>query len=134
MLLALGLCIGSGLWDWPHRGDVRAGLKIAPDLAGKQISATLVWRRRDAQPEEKRVLVTTQNDTVLSGVSAPLVEQHSGVVVFTPPMPGVYYCYYLPYTQSGIGHITFAWDPPSNESSGVEWQRLPSLPQAAISF
>ena len=134
--LWVGFC-GSGLWDWSHRGDVRAALSIGPEHAGQQIAATIVWRRRDSRPELKRVLVTDSNDAILSGVLTPSVEQHSGVVVFTPPTPGKYYCYYLPYTQSGIGAgFKFAWDPPSTESvlGTVDWRRLSSLPTSAVTL
>ena len=59
----------TGLWDWPHRGDVRAALTVGADLAGATLAATIVWRRRDAHPEQKRVLVTDANDVPLSGAA-----------------------------------------------------------------
>lgn len=97
-------------WDWHHRGDVRAKLTVPPELANRTIAARIVWRRRDADPGCKRVLVTDRNNTELSAVSTPVLDQHSGVVVFSPTAAGSYYVYWLAYTQSGIGHITFAWD------------------------
>ena len=47
-------------------------------------------------------------------------EQHQGVVVFTPPSAGTYYVYWLQYTQSGIGHITFQWDHPHEEAPWLQ--------------
>ncbi len=136
-LTCLGLA--SGQWDWAHRGDVRAALSVGHEYVGKQISATIEWRRRDAEPEQKRVLLTAEDGTVLTGVTTPRVEQHSGTVVFTPPTAGIYYCYYLPYTQSGIGAgFQFAWDAPTSAvqraGSSADWGGLPRLPGTAITL
>jgi hypothetical protein len=59
-----------------------------------------------------------------------LVEQHQGIVIFTPPVAGTYYVYWLPYTQSGIGHITFAWDTPQAEND--TWTSVGSWTGASI--
>ena len=58
---------------------------------------------------------------VLPNVTTPVVEQHRGVIVFTPlptshshPAPQTYYVYYMPYTQSGIGHSDEHWVAPNS--------------------
>ena len=77
--------------------------------------ASVVWRRRDAHPENKAIILTDSAGWVLKRhVSTPVVEQHRGVVVFTPhPTPQIYYLYYMPYTQSGVGHAKTTWTPPA---------------------
>ena len=133
---------GSGLWNWAHRGDVRAVLQVPATLAGHHIAATVEWRRRDQQLTQKRVLVTDSADNVIPS-HAPVIEEHqgaihmhrqhtdgehshalhtqqhisqrhiaqqhtaapsassrlTGVLVFEPPVAGLYYVYWLPYTQ-----------------------------------
>ena len=115
----------SARWLWPHRGDVRAVITVTKAelaaAAGGPVAAVVEWRRRDANPSEKGVIVTDSEDTVLNA-STPLITQHHGVVVFTPSTPAggnqTYYVYYMPYTQSGIGSVHLAWDPPDAGQSG----------------
>ena len=94
-LLALGCAVPvcglggepGGLWDWRGRGDVRAVVDVAAgDLrrAGAGLSAVIEWRRRDAEPGQKAVIVTDSAGNVVANATAPVVEQHRGVVVFTP--------------------------------------------------
>ena len=125
-LILLPACSAAdSAWLWPHRGDVRAAITLtAAELAaaaGGPIAAVVEWRRRDANPEKKAILVTTSAGDILHNVTVPVITQHMGVVVFTPEpaSPGddsagsqTYYVYYMPYTQSGVGHVHLTWDPP----------------------
>lgn len=101
-------------WDWSHRGDVRAIVSVPEALVGTEVSVTIVWRRHDFRPEGKRVLVTDHSGLELANITTPVVEQHYGVVTFTPSRLSTnrtYFVYWLPYTQSGIGAgMRFAWD------------------------
>ena len=99
MLAELPGTASTGLWKAAHRGDVRAELTVPSSLSKQLLSATIVWRRRDANPAQKRVLVTDSNDNEISSHVA-VIEQHQGVVLFTPPSPGTYYVYWLPYVAS----------------------------------
>jgi hypothetical protein len=58
----------------------------------------IVWRRSDRAPDTKRVVVTFANDTVVTNAFAPIVTQHSGVVVFTPPATVANQTYVTPPT------------------------------------
>jgi hypothetical protein len=114
----------SSRWPWPDRGDVRAVISLSQDhdssVQGGVVAARIQWRRRDANPEKKAVIVTDSEGLPLANVTVPLITQDHGVVVFTPrPAPAnqTYFVYYLPYTQSGIGHATMAWAPPANANS-----------------
>jgi hypothetical protein len=100
-------------WPWSHRGDVRAVVEVPPALAGKEVSVVIEWRRHDAHPEQKKVLVTDHTDRVIDSDS-PVVTPHNGVVTFNTSSlleDSIYFVYWLPYTQSGIGSgMKFAWD------------------------
>ena len=111
-------------WPWPHRGDVRAVIilpsanELGPTdeggaaAAAGPVAALVQWRRRDAQPGLKGIIVTDVAGEVLSGVSTPVITKDHGVIVFTPSAGAnqTYFVYYMPYTQSGVGQAHFAWD------------------------
>ena len=110
-------------WAWPHRGDIRAVITLTPATllaAGSgPVSARIQWRRRDANPEQKAVIVTDSAGAVLAGVSTPVLTLDHGVVTFTPAPPQAssanhtYFVYYMPYVQSGIGNVHLTWDKPN---------------------
>lgn len=108
---------GGSKWDWRGRGDVRALVNVSAtvlrEAAGGSLAAIVEWRRRDANPDQKAIIVTDGTGQVLPSrhnVSAPVVQSHKGVIVFLPhPTPQCYYIYYMPYTQSGVGHANMKW-------------------------
>ena len=107
-------------------------------LLGRKIAVPIVWRRHDAQPEGKRVLVTDQHDTLIEAVEVPVLDQHHGVVTFVPrrlandSASRTFYVYWLPYTQSGIGAgLRFAWDPPTGAGMAALGTFEPVLGSAA---
>jgi hypothetical protein len=119
LALVVNLVAGQSLWPWAHRGDVRAVVQVPPALRGSPVTVEVVWRRHDVNPELKRVVVTDSNDVEMEGAWAAVLTAHSGIIAFTPPRPmagmsgnqtSTYFVYWLPYTQSGIGRIKFAWD------------------------
>jgi hypothetical protein len=67
------------------------------------VRAEIVWRRRDQNPSAKRVVVTDSEDSEIADARAPVVNLHSGHVVFTPNISladQTYFVYYLPYTNN----------------------------------
>ena len=114
--------LSSTKWAWSHRGDVRAVVLVPQSLVGQELSTTIVWRRHDAQPDNKRVLVTDYNGAEINSM-APLITQHYGVITFIPPAQSTnhtYFVYWLPYTQTGIGAgMHFAWDKPGPETKTI---------------
>ena len=133
-LLPLAAAEPAAGWLWPHRGDVRAAITLThaelASASGGPVAAVVEWRRRDANPQQKRIIVTDSVGQILN-VSTPVITQHEGVVVFTPTSASsgsgssagagsgtggeasqTYYVYYMPYTQSGVGSVHLAWDPP----------------------
>ena len=98
---------GSGTSEPVSLGDIRAVVHAA--TAGQPIQAQIWWRRRDAHPELKAVIVTDANNKPLPAVALH-VSSDCGVVRFTPPAAGLYHVYYLPFVQSGgNAHTHFHW-------------------------
>eukprot|EP01048_Picozoa_sp_COSAG05_P015088 COSAG05_NODE_1778_length_4099_cov_2.396000_1_plen_958_part_00 len=117
-----------GLWDWSGRGDVRAVVTVSAGMmeeaAAGPVAAVVEWRRRDTDLS-KAVIVTDSAGHVLTNISTPVMEQHSGIVVFTPGSAGTYYVYYMPYTQSGIGHANMKWV--AGGGGGGDWESAGSF-------
>ncbi len=87
---------------WPEAlGNHRAVIQVAD--AGDAVRAHLEWRRRDRDPETKRVLVTTAADEAIPNAVALNVTRIAADIVFQPTAgPGEYHVYYLPYTVQAM--------------------------------
>ena len=80
------------------------------DPGASKVDAVIWWRRRDAHPERKAVLVTDDKANPVALVAPPLVSAPCGVVSFVPNGAALYHVYYLPYYQSGTGaQLRFHW-------------------------
>ena len=83
LALLLGCCCGAlpddaAKWPWPHRGDVRAVITVAPTelstaaAAGGPLAAVVQWRRRDAPGAQRSAeLLAASPVTVPRAVAAP---------------------------------------------------------------
>lgn len=82
----------------PDLGDVRAQIRVVH--AAEAVWAHIPWRRRDAAPDEKAVVVVdARTGEHLQNVARVQITREFGDIVFQPPTaPGRYYLYYLPYT------------------------------------
>ena len=105
----------AAIGDWPaptgslYKGDVRATLHVS-DPGASKVEAVIWWRRRDAHPERKAVLVTDDKANPISLLAPPLVSGPCGVLSFVPNGAALYHVYYLPYHQSGTGaQLHFHW-------------------------
>jgi hypothetical protein len=97
-LSAQTLRYGIGNWPADSLGNHRAVVRVATPNAA--VFVHIPWRRRDADPERKEVLIysarTAQRVTNLSRVE---INRDYGDFVFEPVSgPGDYYFYYLPYS------------------------------------
>ena len=104
-----------GSWPAPrgdglHLGDVRAVLVVNRSSGGNDsVAAQIFWRRRDAHPYLKAVVVTDSSHRWMP--SSATVSAGCGRVTFSPLSGrGVYYAYYLPHYQTGGGAaLHFRW-------------------------
>lgn len=86
---------------WPESlGNHRAVLRVG--VGGQAVRAHVEWRRRDRDPETKRIVVTTAADEPIANAVALNVTRIAADVVFKPTAgPGEYHVYYLPYAVQG---------------------------------
>jgi len=92
---------GVGEWDADSLGNHRVVLKVSEK--GDAIWAHIPWRRRDAHPEEKLVIVVdASTGERITNVRCIRIERAYGDVVFQPKTaPGEYHVYYMSYITSG---------------------------------
>lgn len=77
-------------------GNHRAVIRVR--AAGEAVWVDIPWRRRDAGPEKKAVLVTDEAGTEIRDVDPVLIDREHGQILFRPVSgAGTYYVYYLPY-------------------------------------
>ncbi|MBN1939464.1 MAG: hypothetical protein JW843_07750 [Candidatus Aminicenantes bacterium] len=106
LLASLGLAAQdvpyqTGDWDNERFGNHRAVVRV--EKPAEAVSASIPWRRRDAEPEKKAVLVfDAATGLRVQNVLAANVTRERGDIVFQPATaPGDYWVYYLPYRQAG---------------------------------
>jgi hypothetical protein len=112
---------GVGRWDpesglGNHRAVVRVEALSA--AAAKRLTAARVvipWRRRDADPDRKNVLVVDASTGARVTNVIPLdINREFGDIVFEPrTVPGDYYFYFMPYRSEGRkNYPNVKYDPP----------------------
>jgi hypothetical protein len=69
----------------------------------KRLHRGIFWRRRDARPENKDVIVVdAATGKRVNNVATVRVNRECGDLLFQPPTaPGEYYFYYLPFKTAG---------------------------------
>ncbi len=103
-----------------------AGAESEAGAEADAVFVTIPWRRRDADPASKGVIVVdAATGDAVRNVLATRIEHGSGDVVFQPnPGSSVYHLYYLPWQSSGGYYPAITYPTPtqlqeaSRESAG----------------
>ncbi|MDO6430673.1 DUF6067 family protein [Flavitalea sp. BT771] len=91
-----------GCWNADSLGNHRVVVKYE-GAAGAIAKAHIPWRRRDARPESKRIIIqdAVTGMPVLNKTVGPINREY-GEIFFQPMSgPGTYYIYYMPYHNEG---------------------------------
>lgn len=91
----------TGDWNGDELGNHRAVLRV--EVKADAVRAHIPWRRRDLQPEKKRILVfDAKSGFRLKNVLAVDINREFGEIIFQPStVQGDYYVYYMPYRLAG---------------------------------
>ena len=87
-----------GIGDWPESfGNHRARIRVAEKA--EAVWVHIPWRRRDAKPENKEIIVVdAATNKRVDNVLRVNVNREFGDLLFQPATaPGEYYVYYMPY-------------------------------------
>jgi hypothetical protein len=103
------------------------------------VRVNIPWRRRDRDPERKRIIVVdAASNQPITNLARLRLDRFEGVLAFQPQtVPGDYFVYYLPFKpQPGWGNYDYDYLPPLDTAS-ADWKaRLPTntaaLPSATV--
>lgn len=92
---------GNNRWNPDLLGNHRAVVQFSG--SGTVAKTTIEWRRRDENPEQKRIIVQdAKTGKDILNVKSDIINRESGTVLFEPVSgKGTYYVYYLPYIDEG---------------------------------
>jgi len=96
-----------------HRAVVELDAPVLQDGTPEAVAVTIPWRRRDADPAGKSIVVldATTGEPVTDAV-ALRVENASGDLAFRPnPGSTLYHVYYLPWRSTGGYYPTVSYPP-----------------------
>ena len=93
---------GNDSWNPDLLGNHRAIV----EYSGKDVVAktTIEWRRRDNNPEQKRIIVQdAKTGKEILNIKTTNINRETGTIYFEPISgKGTYYVYYLPYIDEGL--------------------------------
>ncbi len=104
----------TGCWNPDSLGNQRVVVRCPNVTASRLAEVMIPWRRRDENPERKRIIVQdSATGKRVRNVRVWSVTREEGDIVFEPISgEGTYYVYYLPYRNEGR----------SNYPRGVYWK------------
>ena len=121
---------GLGHWVADSTGNHRAVVRVA--APAEAVRVHILWRRRDPDPEKKRVVVTTADDVRIANAVAIAVTREAGDIAFEPVAgAGEYHVYWMPYTgtfRSNYPKITYR---PFDSTASPTWLTAHGLDAAA---
>ncbi len=88
-------------WNPDSLGNHRVVLQF--DNNGKYAKAIIPWRRRDHNPEQKRIIIEdAKTQQKILNIKASTLNREYGEIYFEPTSgSGEYYVYYMPYKNEG---------------------------------
>ena len=92
---------GNNSWNADSLGNCRAVVNY--NGTGKTARVIIEWRRRDNNPETKKIIVQDSKTGVLiHNIATGIINREVGDIYFEPVSgPGKYYVYYMPYRNEG---------------------------------
>lgn len=113
---------GDNSWNPDLLGNHRAVVQYSGK--GTIAKATIEWRRRDENPDQKRIIVQdAKTGKNILNVKSAAITRESGTVFFEPVSgKGTYYVYYLPYIDEGpsVYYPKGVYAKPEN-TADVQW-------------
>jgi len=111
---------GTGQWNADSLGNQRAVVRVSAPAPA--VLAVIPWRRRDRDPELKRIIVQSAAGLPVTNVVPLAITRETGEVAFEPAAgAGDYFIYYLPYrgsVRSNYPKITYQ---PPDSTADPAW-------------
>lgn len=132
----MAIAYAVGAWDYETLGNHRVVLAVTQVQSA--VRAVIPWRRRDAQPEQKRLLIFSESGAAVRNIARLEITRETADLVFEPVAgPGVYYLYpqaYTGTTQAPYPQIEYLGpEEPPDPAWQAGWQaHAATLPQAEV--
>jgi arylsulfatase A-like enzyme len=131
----------TGDWDSESLGNHRAVVRVespavgtaAADRAGAgapdAVRVRIPWRRRDAEPERKNiVIVDAATGERIENIARIDINREFGDLVFQPAtVPGDYFVYYMPWVSEGRSNYPTVTYPGPEVTADADWLRRQGL-------
>ena len=112
---------GNNSWNPDSLGNHRAVVEF--NDTGKIAKVIIPWRRRDKDPQDKRIIVEdAKTKQKILNIKSGMLNREYGEIYFEPVSgSGTYYVYYMPYKNEGRSNYPKGvYLKPENTASG-EW-------------
>tara|TARA_R110000868_G_scaffold156599_1_gene383544 strand:- start:26457 stop:29465 length:3009 start_codon:yes stop_codon:yes gene_type:complete len=111
---------GNDSWNPNLLGNHRAVVEFSGK--GDIAKTTIAWRRRDQNPEQKRIIVQDATGATISNIKTVDINRESGTIYFEPVSgQTTYYVYYMPYIDEGdANYLKGVYATPENKAD-VQW-------------
>lgn len=111
----------AGCWNPDSLGNHRVVLSFAG--SGKYARIKIPWRRRDENPQNKRIIIEDAKTTQrILNVKSGNLNRESGEIYFQPmPGAGTYYVYYMPYKNEGRSNYPKGAYLKPDTTASAEW-------------
>jgi len=122
---------GVGAWDSETLGNHRVVVRV--EDAGGAVVVDVPWRRRDADPGGKALIVTDAEDQPIDNVARISLDRERAVLAFEPTAgPGTYHVYFLPWVGEGRSNYPTVTYPAPEDRSEPAWRRANGLDEAGL--
>ena len=108
-------------WNPDSLGNHRAVIEF--NGTGNIAKAVIPWRRRDFNPELKRIIIEdAKTHQKVMNVKSGTLDRESGEIYFEPVSgSGIYYVYYMPYKNEGRSNYPKGVYLKPENTTSVEW-------------
>jgi len=113
--------VGNNSWDADSLGNHRAVINYKGTAS--TVRVLIEWRRRDKNPEAKKIIVQdAKTGALIKNVAAGILNREYADIYFGPVAgPGKYYVYYLPYKNEGRSNYPKGVYLKPDSTAGKEW-------------
>jgi|Deesub1362B_J571_1020462.scaffolds.fasta_scaffold00001_168 hypothetical protein len=111
----------TGTWNSDKYGNHRVVLRV--EQAAPAIYAFIPWRRRDWQPEKKKIILVdaTTGKEIVNLLRLDITREYGRILFEPQTIPGDYYLYYLPNVMTGRSNYPTVIYPEPDEKPAQEW-------------
>ena len=111
---------GKDSWNPDILGNHRAVVEFTGK--GDIAKTTIEWRRRDQNPDQKRIIVQDATGKEITNIKTTDINRESGTIFFEP-IAGqtTYYVYYMPYIDEGTANYLKGKYAVPEDKSDAKW-------------